>query len=226
MARKARNSTLESRTARLKLALRNKPYPGPSLGRGIKLTYRRCAHNGRWVLKASDGHGAYWTKAFAEADDFDESNGKSIVSFFEAQDIAKKLARGDASNSTAPITLDKALIDYRADLISRGANAYNAEQPRRHLTALLLSKPVALLTSRELKAWRDGLLAELKPASINRLCNSICAALELAAQHDERITNRAAWETGLAGLPNTGTARNVVLADGKVHALVAEVLSS
>ena len=75
------------------------------------------------MLKASDGHGAYWTKAIAEADDFDESNGKTVLTFFEAQDVAKKLARGeDDSADTAPITVDGALKDYRHDLEARNAN--------------------------------------------------------------------------------------------------------
>ena len=69
------------------------------------------------MLKRADGHGAYWTKAFAEADDFDESNGKTILTFFEAQDVAKKLASGGAeADTTAPITLDRALVDYKRDL--------------------------------------------------------------------------------------------------------------
>ena len=92
MARKVHHSSLETRTARLKLAVRRKPYSGPSLARGVALLYRRNKTNGSWVLKASDGHGAYWTKAIAEADDHDESNGKTILNFFEAQDHAKKLA--------------------------------------------------------------------------------------------------------------------------------------
>src|SRR6478609_3624262 len=118
MARKVRHSSLETRTARLKLAVRRKPYSGPSLARGVALLYRRNKTNGSWVLKASDGHGAYWTKAITEADDHDESNGKTILNFFEAQDQAKKLARGDdGSTGTAPITVDSALKDYRRDLI-------------------------------------------------------------------------------------------------------------
>src|SRR6476660_9313164 len=68
VARKHRNSTLESRTSRLKLAVRRKPYSGPSLARGVALLYRRNKTNGSWVLRAGDGHGAYWTKAIAEAD--------------------------------------------------------------------------------------------------------------------------------------------------------------
>jgi hypothetical protein len=223
MARKVRDSGLETRTARLKKPVRRKPYSGPKLGRGEKLDYRRNITSGTWVLKASNGHGAYWTKAFAQADDFDESDGKTILTYFEAVDLAKKLARGGGTeaDTTAPISVDKALTDYKADLSSRGANPYNADWPRHHLTATLLSKPIALLTSRELKTWRDGLLAEVKPATINRMANALCAALELAAQHDSRIKNRDAWETGLAGLPDAQTPRNVVLPDTKVHAFVA-----
>jgi integrase len=222
MARKVRHSSLETRTARLKLAVRRKPYSGPSLARGVALMYRRNKTNGTWVLKASDGHGKYWTKAIAEADDHDESNGKAILNFFEAQDQAKKLARGeDGSTGNAPITVDGALKDYRRDLEARAANPYNADHPRLHLTSLLLAKPVALLTATELKKWRDDLLGAMAPATINRLCRCVCAALELARQHDERIQNPQAWETGLAGLPNAQEARNVIISDDKVRDFVA-----
>ena len=35
MARRLRYPSLESRTARLKLSVRRKPYPGPALSRGV-----------------------------------------------------------------------------------------------------------------------------------------------------------------------------------------------
>ena len=212
MARKVRHSSLESRTSRLKLVVRGKPYPGPSLGRGIKMLYRRNKTNGSWVLKASDGHGNPWTKAFAQADDFDESNGETILKFFEAQDRAKQLARGgDGSADAAPITVDSALRDYRRDLIARNANPYNADWPRLHLTSVLLAKPVALLAATELNRWRDSLLGTMAPSTINRLGRCLCAALEQAAQHDKRIQNREAWEIGLANLPGAREARNLSL---------------
>lgn len=222
MARRVRHSSLETRTARLKLAVRRKPYSGPSLARGVALLYRRNQTSGSWVLKASDGHGKYWTKAVALADDFDESNGKTVLTFFEAQDVAKKLARSDnGSTDSAPITVDIALKDYRRDLIARNANPYNAEHPRLHLTSLLLSKPAALLTATELKNWRDSLLGKMAPATINRLWRCVCAALALAAQHDQRVKNRDAWEIGLAGLPDAQEARNVIISDDKVREFVA-----
>ena len=117
MARKVSFSALESRSARLRLKIRRRPYSGPSLARGISLMYRRNKTNGTWVLKASDGHGAYWTKGFALADDFEDADAKNVLTFYQAQDAAKKLARGeDGSADSAPITVDGALKDYRRDL--------------------------------------------------------------------------------------------------------------
>src|SRR6476619_6613749 len=94
MARKVSFSALESRSARLRLKIRRRPYSGPSLARGISLMYRRIKTNGTWVLKVSDGHGAYWTKGFALADDFEDADGKTVLTFHQAQELAKKLARG------------------------------------------------------------------------------------------------------------------------------------
>lgn len=222
MARKHRKSSLESRSARLKLAVRRKPYSGPSLARGVALLYRRNKTNGTWVLKASDGHGAYWTKGIAFADDYDDSDNKNVLTFYEAQDAAKKLARGeDGTADTAPITVDDALTAYKRDLEARNANGYNASWPRLHLTSVLLSKPVALLTSVELKKWRDGLLGTMALSTINRLCACLSAALELTAQQDaKRIQNRDAWDIGLASLPDAQEVRNVILDDNTVREFV------
>jgi integrase len=222
MARKVSFSALESRSARLRLRIRRRPYSGPSLARGISLMYRRNKTNGSWVLKASDGHGAYWTKGFALADDFEDSDGKNVLTFYEAQDAARRLARcEDGSTDTAPITVDGALKDYRRDLKARNANPYNAESPRVHLSKVLLAKPVQLLNAHELKKWRDGLLGKIAPATVNRVCRCLCAALELVRHHDERIQNRQAWEVGLAGLPDAQEARNVIISDAKVREFVA-----
>src|SRR3954447_18440103 len=128
MARKVSFSALESRSSRLRLKIRRRPYSGPSLARGIALMYRRNKTNGTWVIKASDGHGAYWTKGFAFADDFEDADTKNVLTFYQAQDQAKKLARGDDGGSDdAPINLDGALKAYRRDLAAREANPYNAD---------------------------------------------------------------------------------------------------
>ena len=118
MARRVSFAALESRSARLRLKIRRRPYSGPSLARGIALMYRRNKTNGTWVLKVSDGHGAYWTKGFALADDFEDADATNVLTFYQAQDAAKKLARGgDGSADCAPTTVDGALIAYKTDLM-------------------------------------------------------------------------------------------------------------
>jgi hypothetical protein len=80
-----------------------KPYNGPKLARGVSMPYRRNKGNGRWLVKAPAGHGKYWTKAFADADDFDESNGKTILNFLRGaggcQDAGGPWHRGRRNDS-------------------------------------------------------------------------------------------------------------------------------
>jgi len=219
---KPRDSRLESPTARLRLPIRRKPYTGPSLARGIKLLYRRNRTNGSWVVKASTGHGTYWTKAFAEANDYERGDGVRVLTFYEAQDAAKALARGtENAPETKPMTVREAVDRYERDLKSRGADISNARRVYRHMTSTLAGKPVGLLTVNDLRHWRDGLVSKgVAPATINRTRAGLRAALELAASLDDRITNRNAFRLGLKGLPGGKNARRVVLPDADVLRVV------
>jgi integrase len=68
---------------------------------------------------------------------------------------------------------------------------------------------------------RDAMLAKGSARdTINRTGRALKAALTLAANRDERISNRSAWKIGLAALPNAGAARNVILPDDTVRELI------
>jgi integrase len=217
MARKIRDSKLESRSARLRLPIRKKPYTGPALARGIHLLYRRNRTNGTWVIKASNGHGGYWTKGFAVADDFEEPDGTHVLAFHQAGDAGKALARGKADTADSkPMTVADALTRYKIDLKSRGGHLSNATRVEKHLTSTLAGKPVALLTVRDLQTWRNGLKEKMEPSSVNRTRTGLRAALELAATLDHRITNRHVFRLGLRGLPGSNKARRIVLPDADV----------
>ena len=221
MARKIRDSRLESRSARLRLPVQKKPYTGPTLARGIGLLYRRNAGAGSWVVKATDGHGATWTKAFAVADDFEDADGGHVLSYFQASDIARRLERGrDDTPDSKPVTVAAALNAYEADLRNRGAHLANVTRVQFHMTAAFGAKPVGLLTARDLQAWRDGLIGKMEPSSIRRTCVGLRAALELAASLDHRITNRHVYRLGLRALPNSNKARRMVLVDEVVLRIV------
>jgi hypothetical protein len=220
MARKVRNSSLESRSSRLKLKVRRKPFTGPSLARGIMLLYRRNKGNGTWVLKAADGHGKYKTKAIGLADDYEDSDGKKVLTFYEAQDSAKRLARG-GDGVAELLNLDTALTRWEADLTARGSRPYNAQLVRHHLTGstLAITKLLALISADELKAWRNALIAKgLAASSVNRVRNNLRAALELAMPSRSHV-----WKEGLETLPNATRARKLMIYPDKViSALVAE----
>jgi integrase len=224
MARRPRSTKIENRTARLKLPVQKKPHHFTAIAPGIALAYRRCKGAGRWIVRCADGKGGNWTKGFAIADDFEEANGEHVLTFWQAQDKAKALARGTA-DSGKPITIAEALDAYAANLEARGGLVANAERVRFHLPATLASKPVSLLTSKELERFRNGLAGTMKPASVNRYCRSLKAALNLAARHDPRINNTTAWKHGLASLPDAHVARNTVLSEPQILELVAAAYS-
>jgi hypothetical protein len=221
MARSTRSSQLESRSARLKLPKRGKPY-WTRISRGLSLGYRRIETAGPWIVRKATGAGGNWIKNFAHADDFEESNGDSVLTFFEAQAIARTIAR-DGEASGGLITVATAIDRYRDDLNGRGGREYNASLARLHLPPALLSKPVSLLTTRDLRAFRDNLLKGGRTkATVNRVIAPLSAALQLAASLDARITNQTAWKVGLKKFPDAdaGRARNVVLTDAQVRQVV------
>jgi len=221
MARRVRASTLENRTARLKLEPRKKPYHFTVIAPGIAVGYRRCAGPGRWVLRAADGHGAYWTDTFALADDHEPADGATVCTFWQAQDKARVLVRGENAGGARPATVTDALDAYERDLATRGGLVANAAVIRGLIPATLLARPVGLLTFRELRHWRDGLLDGRKASSVNRHGKSLKAALNLAAAHDPRIGNAAVWRQALASLPDAHTARHVGLPERDVRKIVA-----
>jgi integrase len=219
---KPRAAKLETATARRRLEVRKKPL-WTTISPGISLGYRRNAGPGTWSVRSTNSDGADWIKRIALADDLEPADGKNVLTYWQAIDVARALARGQPGTDDAnrPVTVGEALDRYQRDLEIRGADAQNANRVRRHLTPTLATKPVALLTMNDLRHWRDGLVSNgVTPATINRTRAGLRAALELAASLDDRIANRSAFRSGLKGLPGGKNARRVVLSDAEVLRLV------
>jgi hypothetical protein len=220
MARSIYSDKLRNRTNRLKLKVKKKPYK-VLIAPSIFLCYRRNEGPGTWSVEAG------WLKRFALADDFENANGKSVMSFYQAQAHALKMARGSESDSDKPVTVGEAIDAYQTDVIARGGSKYNAITLRSHLSPAMLAKVVMLLTERELADWRNGLVAKgLKLSTVNRVGKSFKAALSLAARRDKRITNGAAWKNGLKALKAKGSNApprdNYYLPDATILAMVRE----
>jgi integrase len=223
MARSTRSAQLETRSSRLNLPIAKKPVfvrVGPRIGLG----YRRNQTVGSWVARVADGRGGNWTKAIGAADDFENADGTNVLDFWQAQEKARALARDDrGADSGRPATIGEALDGYATDLKMRGADTYNAERVRTHLPPGLRDKPVALLATRDLRRWRDRLLSDgFARSSVNRISTAFKAALNLAAEQDERIASRRAWETGLASIPDATQSRNVIIDEAAVRWIIAE----
>ena len=221
MARSIRSSTLETRSARLRLPVSVKP-TFVRVAKGLGLGYRRNKSGGVWIMRVADGKRGNWVRTIGAADDFAEADGGDVLNFWQAQDQVRSLARVDRAGTAEPITVAHALDAYEADLKTRGADVANVQRIRAYMTNGLAGKLITLLAARELRAWRDGLIERMSPASVNRTCFALKAALNLAARQDERIISRRAWQEGLALIPNATHDRNVILADGGVCDLIAE----
>jgi integrase len=208
---------LDSKTARLRLPVRKKPYTA-RLAQGIRLAYRRNEGPGTWSVL---GGGGAWLKKIGIADDLDPADGVHVLDYWQATGRAQETARVRDGDSGAPLTVAAALDDYEKDLKARGGHLANVRRVRSHLPPTLDKKPISLLTARELRAWRDGMVEKgLKPASADRCARALKAALNLAAKDDTRISNTAAWR-GLNRLPDAEESNNIVLPDAVIRALVA-----
>jgi hypothetical protein len=92
-----------------------------------------------------------------------------------------------------------------------------------HLPPHLAAQPLSQVTAKQLRHWRDHLIkGGMLPATVNRTLKPAHAAFNLAARLDPRVAaNAQAWKVGLEALRNTVTARDAVLTDAQVLAVVA-----
>src|SRR5947209_16605927 len=115
MARTVRDAALSTRSARLRLAPRGKPY-WRELEQGLHLGYRRRATGGTWIARRRDDDGIYQQEKLGLADDLQEANGEKILDFSQAQRAARmwwankeRLASGLAAPQIGPYTVERAL---------------------------------------------------------------------------------------------------------------------
>lgn len=141
----------------------------------------------------------------------------------QACDKARELFRaGDPGSDTGHIaTVGEAVDDYERDLKARDGHIRNATWLRFQLIPVTMGKPVALLTAKEVRAIRDGLIDKgLARASANRFMKAFAACLNLAAKFDPHIKkNRDAWK--LEALPDATVARNMILTEAQVRDVTA-----
>jgi integrase len=162
MARRIRESTLDSRDARLKLRVRGKPY-WRSIGAGLHVGYRKGKDARRWVARIYVGGGQYVVESIGYADDFADADGVNVLNFWQAQDRARQLAAKRTARGgrrMGSYTVGDAIKDY-LEHIAEKPSCYEV---RKRLTAYVPAKlaktDIAKLTKADLAAWHKAIAKE------------------------------------------------------------------
>jgi integrase len=120
MPRSARNSSLETRTARAKLHIRRAPYFA-KIAKGLSLGYYRGAVAGSWIARFYRGSHNYETTAIGIADDTIDADGVTVFDYWQAQDQARQwgerqrlIAAGGLRKGA--YTVKDAVTDYLAEI--------------------------------------------------------------------------------------------------------------
>ena len=128
MARTVRGGNIETRSARLRLAARPKPYWAPSGKPGLHIGYRRLARkNGTWAVRRYAGaSGEYEVKAFGQADDYSEADGREVLTYFQA--VATLASEAPpVRHSSARYDVRSAVADYVTWLKTHKKTSHDAE---------------------------------------------------------------------------------------------------
>jgi len=81
LPRSARKRSLETRTARSRLAVRRAPY-FVKIAKGLRPGYYRGSSAGSWIVRRYRGLGVYDTQALGAADDLVEANANDVFDFW------------------------------------------------------------------------------------------------------------------------------------------------
>lgn len=120
LARAARHSSLETRTARARLPVRRTPYFA-KIAKGLRLGYYRGAVSGSWVASFYRGTKGYDNKAIGAADDTIDADGVTVFDFWQAQEQSRMWAEHQRLAAagivrTGPYKVEDAVKDYLSEI--------------------------------------------------------------------------------------------------------------
>lgn len=161
MARTVRDANLDTRTARARLEARSKPY-FRNLEPGLHLGYRKPSKGaGRWLARHYVGEQSYEVETIGTADDFSDADGVAILSFRQAQELARSrmVQRAHAAaGKTGPVTVRDAVEAY-LDFLD--ANRKSGLDARHRAVAFIYPTlgdiEVEALTTAKLDRWLTDL---------------------------------------------------------------------
>jgi integrase len=197
MARTARNSALETRTARARLRIRRTPYFA-KIAKGLRLGYYRGSISGSWIARCYRGAGVYATEALGIADDTLEADGVKVLDYWQAQEHARRWGKrqrliAEGMLRQGSYTVANAVKDYLAEIKAEKSPA--AVQGAKYvLDAWVLPElgviQVEKLTTDRINRWRNKLATQPKRVR-SKLTAIEPATRETADDEDARRARKA-----------------------------------
>jgi integrase len=164
MPRTVRDAKLETRQARLKLAIRSEPH-WRAITEGCHLGYYKGTRGGSWIARRRSAQGGYLKRRLGAADDIADADGAAFLSYKQAHDAAVAwFTQSITPDRSKPYTVAAAIDDYLADYRHRGGKALRTTEfsvdafIRPPLGHLALQE----LTAKIIRSWH-GELAEAAP---------------------------------------------------------------
>jgi integrase len=220
MARRVANRGLESRSARLKLRGRGKPY-FTRLDEGLHLGYRRLTgtRSGKWVVRFYTGKQSYAVETIATADDLSDANSVDVLSYDQATKKARELRDERARAGVAgPLTVADAMQAHIAYLFAHKETGRDATYSfTAHILPALGHIEVAKLDTGTIRRWHgdiaqqpgrsrtrrgdaqryrehgmDDETVRRRKSTANRVLKTLKAALNRAF-HDGLVSSDLAW---------------------------------
>jgi integrase len=221
MARSARDTRLETRTARLKITRGARNYT--PIGKRLALGYRRTSQGfGTWQARIFGQDRQYRFFSLATADDQQDANGVDVLDFYQAQAKARKAyddyVRGRVGDR-AQVTVAEAVTRYLA-WYKEHRKAYRETDAaiKAHILPTFGDLSIERIQAREIREWHRALATHArrrrtkkgarqqfgaKPAtedqkrarraSANRVLTILKAILNKALE-DELTTDSTAWK--------------------------------
>jgi integrase len=167
MARTVRDANLETRTARLRLAIRTEPY-WRGLERAFALGYRRRGKGGTWLARRRPAAGGYAEHKIGTSDDLQDADGIAVLDYGQAQKAAREWWRAELRREeghdtpSGPFTVAQAVADYLADFEARGGKSvYDTRRTAQtHILPALGTTLVGKLTTKKIEDWHRGIAAK------------------------------------------------------------------
>ena len=200
MARTVRDTKLEKPAERARLDPRGKPY-WRVLESGLHLGYRRTkAGGGSWTARRFIGQRKYSEHGLGFADDLQEADGSTVLTFSQAQANArewwKAAERAELGIAPAdgPYTVGMALDAYFSDRERRGSKGLAKDRAAANARILpaLGGLVLAKLTTKHIRDWHTGLATAPKLVRTGRIVKKARKSLAVDTKDPDAVRARRA----------------------------------